>query len=108
MIKTIILTALLTGCQTMMVENDNECTTDGGIMQDEKIGPAPNVWKIWDHDNDEWWAYFQMSEKGLYGTYQWDSYGDASFAIETAYEEDPTSIPQLMNYVEFKLVRVKK
>jgi hypothetical protein len=110
MIKVIAIAALLMGCQGIMIETEPNCTTDGGTMQDGTIGEAQNVWKIWDHDRREWWSHFEWLEDGLCGsreTFQWDSREDASEAIEMAYQEDSTLIPQLINYVEFELVRVE-
>ena len=112
MIKVMMIAALLMGCQTM-IENETECNTDGGTMKDQdgKIGPAANVWKIWDRDKGEWWSHFEWLDDGMCGsreTFQWDSYDEASEAFELAYEEDPTSIPELMNFVEFKMVRAQR
>jgi hypothetical protein len=85
-------------------KNNSQCGTDGGIMQD-KIGDAPNVWKIWDFDNEVWWVRY-ITFLATIGIDQWDSYDEASQAIELAYQDDPTSIPEKLRIVEFKLVEV--
>jgi hypothetical protein len=88
-------------------ENGNQCGTDGGIMQD-KIGDAPNVWKIWDFDNEVWWEHHEFDPESAVDHVDdsWPSHHLASQAFELAYEQDPTSVPQFIRIVEFRLVEV--
>jgi hypothetical protein len=105
MTKLIIAATLMLGCHLNLTEFDRPDSTTGGDEMQGEIGEAPNIWKIWDHDNDEWWEYWRLKESPNWIEDSWLSRELATKAIEDSYKIEPTSIPQALNYVEFRLVR---